>query len=130
MFLDRNRRTHRLVRRLRHERPPAPFAPQAVNGFTPQILLFGNNPISQMVDPDSMTIINTTLPGHAFYRGTVTIHVSPAVNNTSDITITGVGTGQEPLVNDIVGLAFFGSVADLIMQGCNSEYGVPFAPGP
>jgi RHS repeat-associated protein len=45
----------------------APGAPAAQEGFTPQIVLAGNNPISQSVNSSTMTIVNTTLPSHSFY---------------------------------------------------------------
>jgi len=103
----------------------APGAPAAQEGFTPQIVLTGNNPISQSVNSSTMTIVNTTLPTHSFYPGTVVIQVTPSGSNGSIINITGTGTSSDPLINDAVGLLFFGSVADLIAQMCSGSAGIP-----
>ena len=103
----------------------APDAPAAQEGFTPQIVLAGNNPISQTVNSSTMTIVNTTLPTHTFYPGTVVIQVTPSGSNGSLINITGTGTSSDPLINDAVGIAFFGSVADLISQMCSGSAGIP-----
>lgn len=97
----------------------APGSPAAKEGFTPRVNLTGNNPISQSVDSRGLTITNTTLRGHEFYPGTVVMQVSPMSSNWSRITITGVGTGNNPVLNDIVGLAFFGSVANAVQELCN-----------
>jgi hypothetical protein len=59
------------------------------------------------VNTPAMTIVNTTLPGHTFYPGTVTIQVTP-MGTGSNIDITGTGTGDDPIGNDIVGYLFFG----------------------
>jgi RHS repeat-associated protein len=106
----------------------APGAPRAVEGYTDRIMLWGltgrNNPISQSVNSSTRTIINTTRPGHDFYPGTVTIQVDPRSANTSTITITGVGTGDHPIINDIVGYAFFGGFsASTIYRGCSAAAG-------
>ena len=45
----------------------APGAPYAQNG-THDVILYGNNPIRQIVDPETLTITNTTLPGHTFIQ--------------------------------------------------------------
>lgn len=103
----------------------APGAPAAQEGFTPQIILTGNNPISQSVNSSSGTIVNTTLRGHEFYFGTVVIQVSPITPVSSTITITGTGTGSSPLLNDLVGLAFFGPLADVISSNCAAQAGAP-----
>jgi hypothetical protein len=83
----------------------APGAPAAVDG-TRNLTLTGNNPISQYVNSSTGTIVNTTLPGHTFYPGSVTIQVTPLSDQTSTITVTGVGTGANPELNDIVGQAW------------------------
>jgi hypothetical protein len=107
----------------------APGAPAAQEGFTPSIDLAGNNRISQYVNTPTRTIVNTTLPGHVFYPGTVTIQVFPAAGGTSDIVITGTGSGDEPFINDLTGYAFFGVVsAGSVAQVCSAEAGVPMAP--
>lgn len=95
----------------------APGAPEAKNGPTPVVNLAGNNPISQFVDPSTMTITNTTLPGHEFYKGQVVIQVTPTFYG-SDITITGTGTDNSPVFNDTVGLAYFGAVAGIVQNLC------------
>jgi RHS repeat-associated protein len=104
----------------------APGAPAAQEGFTPRINLAGNNPISQYVNSSTMTIVNSTLPGHVFYPGNVTIQVVPAAGGNSDISITGTRSGNEPLINDAVGYAFFGGVsASSVAQVCSARAGVP-----
>ena len=90
----------------------APGAPAAQEGITPLINLpglpgYGPNPISQDVNSSTGTITNTTLPGHMFYPGTVVIQVTPSAGDTSNITITGTGTGNDPGFNDLVGEIFF-----------------------
>ena len=102
----------------------APGAPTAREGFTPRIVLTGNNPISQSVNSSTGKIVNTTLPGHLFYPGDVTIKVSPVTyrgvtsNQTSTITITGVGTGDYPDLNEFLGRAFFGGQAAGALNAC------------
>ena len=95
----------------------APGAPAAKEGFTERLVLSGNNPISQYVNFKNMTIINTALPGHRYYPGTVTIQVSPD-GEESRITIVGTGSGERRRENVLAGLAFFGGEAALIVQGC------------
>ncbi|WP_230781758.1 RHS repeat domain-containing protein [Sphingomonas sp. Leaf37] len=97
----------------------APGSPAARNGFTPRITLTGNNPISQSVDPGRMTITNTTLPTHQFYPGSVVMQVAPLESGWSRITITGTGSGNDPFLNDVVGLAYFGSVANAVQELCS-----------
>lgn len=93
----------------------APGAPAATEGGTPRIPLtgiFSPNPISQSVNSSTHTIVNTTLDGHIFYPGDVTIQVTPYSNSIgSQITITGKGTGYYPLLNYGVGYVGFGSDA-------------------
>jgi len=105
----------------------APGAPAAQEG-THELNLTGGNPILQTVNTPAMTIVNTTLPGHVFYPGTVTISVTPAPDG-SVIQITGTGTGADPLFNDIVGNLFFGGTAALIQNGCALEAGAPYFGG-
>jgi hypothetical protein len=102
----------------------APGAPQAQEGYTDTVNLSGGNPISQTVNTPSMTIVNTTKPGHVFYPGTVTWQVSPSPTG-STIQVTGTGTGAHPYVNDIVGELFFGLMSYLIQTGCNAAAGAP-----
>ena len=97
----------------------APGSPAAKEGFTPRVNLTGNNPISQSVNSRESTIINTTLPGHTFYPGTVIMQVSPLSSNWSRVTIVGIGTGDNPTINNIIGLAFFGSFANAVQELCS-----------
>jgi hypothetical protein len=97
-------------------------APAVREGLTPRIPLtsfFSPNPISQSVNSSTRTIVNTTLEGHVFYPGDVTIQVSPYSNSIgSQITITGTGSGNYPLINDTVGYAWFGSEAAEAAGSC------------
>jgi hypothetical protein len=106
----------------------APGAPAAHEGFDPNVVLLGNNGhnrITQTVNSSSMTITNTTLPTHQFYPGSVTFQVAPLPGGGSSIAITGTGTGNDPVLNDVVGLAFFGSVADNVAWQCGSSGTIP-----
>ena len=93
----------------------APGAPQAREGFNPNIQLLGNdgnNHISQFVDSSSRTIVNTTLPGHQFHPGTVTWQVTPGPFGVGAmITVSGTGTGPNPMLNNLFGYALFGPAA-------------------
>jgi len=97
----------------------APGAPAAQEGYTPQVDLPGNNPISQNVDSPSMTITNTTLPDHVFNPGQVVIQVTSGPYGGSYINITGTGTGNYPTINNIIGYAFFGVGAAAIALTCS-----------
>lgn len=90
----------------------APGAPAAREGFTPRVNLAGGNPISQTVNSATRTIVNTTLDGHIFYPGDVTIHVEASRGGGSEITITGTGTGNFATFNDVVGNIWFGTAAN------------------
>ncbi len=107
--------------RMRAPGVSAPGAPYAREGFTPRIMLPGNNPISQHVDVNSMTIINTTLPSHRYHFGTVKIQIV-ASGATSDISIVGTGTGSSPLQNNAIGYAFFGNAAHSVQKSCAPGY--------
>lgn len=100
----------------------APGAPGAREGFTPSITLWGNNGnnrISQYVDSLSRTIVNTTLEGHQFYPGTVTWQVTPGPFGVgSEISVSGTGTGPNPMWNNFIGMNFFGNMAALIGIAC------------
>ena len=85
----------------------APGAPAAQEG-TQNLILEGDNPISQYVNSANMTIVNTTLPGHVFYPGSVKIQVNPMSAQTSQVSITGTGDGSDEELNEIVGQGFFG----------------------
>lgn len=103
----------------------APGAPPAKEGVTPNIPLPGltsPNPISQYVNSNTMTIVNTTNPGHVFYPGTVVIQVTPS-GSGSDITITGTGTGSFADFNDVLGELIFGTAAGAVAQLCDPPVG-------
>ena len=99
----------------------APGAPAAREGRTEDIRLFGGNPIRQEVDSDNRTIVNTTLLGHVFYKGDVTIRVTPNNGGGSRITITGAGEGRFKQTNIAVGKAFFGYSANKAAKTCSGK---------
>jgi RHS repeat-associated protein len=109
----------------------APGAPQAREGTTPNIQLWGNggkNLITQVVNSRTMTITNITQFGHQFYPGSVTIRVVPEPGNSADIVIDGTGSGPEAIINDVVGYAFFQGVsANSVAQFCNAAAGIPLS---
>lgn len=100
----------------------APGAPAAREGLTTPIVLWGNdgnNRISQYVNSETRTIVNTTLEGHQFYPGTVTWKVTSGPGgHGSWITVTGTGSGPNPMWNNIVGLAYFPNTAALAAVLC------------
>ena len=96
----------------------APGAPASREGFTPRIVLTGYSPISQYVNSSTGTIINTTLIDHMFYPGTVTIQVTALSNQTSETTVTGVGTGSDAEFNDMFGTWWFGTQAANAQDVC------------
>jgi RHS repeat-associated protein len=96
--------------------PGAPQITQA--GPSPTIMLWGNNPIWQDTDPNTLTITNTTQQGHQFDPGQVVINVTPAPIG-SVITVTGTGTGGNPYFNDAIGYAYFGLAALLAAFLCS-----------
>ena len=88
----------------------APGAPSALEGSRELTLLGngGNNRIIQTVHSPSRTIINTTLDEHQFHNGSVTWQVTPGpFGRGSLITVTGRGTGPNPIKNNLYGIAFF-----------------------
>lgn len=101
----------------------APGSPQAQEGFTPRIVLWGNNPISQTVHSSSGTLVNSMLPTHTFYPGTVTFQVDPAPGGSSTIVVTGQGAGNNPGENDFVGITFFGTVLSAVATRCAIIHG-------
>ncbi len=96
----------------------APGAPATREGFTPRIVLYGGNPISQYVNSSTGTIVNTTLNGHRYFPGTVTIQVTPLSAQTSTIVVTGEGTGAHARENVILGKAWFGAQAAGAQNAC------------
>jgi len=78
----------------------------AKDGVTAHIILAGNNPITQTVDPKTHTIVNQTEPDHVFYPGTVTITFSRE-NGVVTETVTGTGNGDIPKINILAGMMIF-----------------------
>jgi hypothetical protein len=109
----------------------APGAPAAREGTTRHIPLSGfaggTNPITQVVNSSTLTITNYTERGHIFYPGKVVIQVIPEPNNTSDISIVGTGTGPDPLLNEVTGLAWFGLDARGAADLCASSLGLTYS---
>ena len=111
----------------------APGAPAAQDGITTPINLWGiesPNPITQNVIPSTMTIINTTLPDHVFYPGSVTINVNSLGPSSSTITYNGTGNSSSPILNDIVGYLYFGLMNALTTIGCAASSGMGGGAGP
>lgn len=99
----------------------APGAPSAKDDTTQDISLSGVNPITHVVSPSTMTIINITQKGHYFHSGTVTIKISPSIVG-SRYEITGRGYNSSWVraqQNEIAGYAFFGAVGVLNAKQCN-----------
>jgi len=86
----------------------APGAPYAQNG-THYLVLAGNNPILQTVDPNAMTITNVTQPGH-FFGGQVQIGFSTS-NGVTSVNIVGSGIGPNSEINQIFGPEIFTGLA-------------------
>jgi RHS repeat-associated protein len=105
----------------------APGAPAAREGLTTPVVLWGNggnNRISQYVNSETRTIVNTTLEGHQFYPGTVTWQVTSGPGGYgSMITVTGTGSGPNPMWNNMVGLAYFPNTAALAAVLCMIGFG-------
>ena len=98
-----------------------PGAPAAQEGPARRVTLWlngGRNRIVQTVNPVTKTIVNTTEKTHQFHPGQVTMQVTPK-GEGSMITITGTGTGPNPLLNNVIGETFFGLVAGLAAGICN-----------
>ncbi|WP_421785071.1 RHS repeat-associated core domain-containing protein [Hyphobacterium sp.] len=100
----------------------APGAPRAEAG-THYLVLTGGNPVEQTVDVSNRTITNVTLPGHTFHPGDVNISVQDLGGRYSNINITGTGTGRMPLVNSLVGTAYFGGMAFSVAEYCRVRNG-------
>jgi RHS repeat-associated protein len=102
----------------------APGSPAATEGTTNNIMLPGGNPITQVVNSQTMTIINITQPGHRYDPGTVTIQVTPEPDGTSVISVVGEGTGPHPIENDVVGLLWFGWDIQNLAKYCVPSIGL------
>lgn len=98
----------------------APGAPAARDGFTPRLILWGGNPISQTVSFRNRTIVNSTLRGHDFYPGNVYLSVSDAPGGGSVLDIVSTGDGSNYEQNYIAFYAFFGTVADTVARECSA----------
>ncbi len=107
----------------------APGAPAAREGFTPRVTLAGGNYISQSVNSSTRTIVNTTIPPHIFYPGTVSISVTPNVGGGSRIEIVGTGSGNYAALNDVAGELIFGQAAAAAGGGCGSTSYTPVRGG-
>jgi hypothetical protein len=71
------------------------------------VILAGNNPILQTVDPNALTTTNTTLLGHVFHPGTVTLSIVQDQLGIVSEHIVGNGTGPYAIDNQILGPALF-----------------------
>ncbi len=100
----------------------APGAPYAESGAH-DLVLTGDNPITQSVDPANRTITNVTRQGHTFYPGDVNINVAAQGRGSSSINITGTGTGKYPLVNNLFGGLIFGGMAMQVSEYCAVKNG-------
>lgn len=119
----------------------APGAPAAQDGPTPFIQLppllpawagqgllpsdfFTPNPISQNVSVANGYINNTALAGHIFWPGSVNTNVTP-LGGGSIIQTVGTGSGNYPILNDVLGFLFFGLRNFATMVGCSAGYTMP-----
>jgi uncharacterized protein RhaS with RHS repeats len=82
----------------------APGAPPAQNGSR-NLVLTGNKPINQTVDPCEQTITNQTFPGYQF-GGSVTISIQQR-NGAVGAQIVGTGIGPNPIMNQLMGPMIF-----------------------
>lgn len=95
----------------------APGAPAAVPGTTPDVVLTGGNPITQIVDADARTITNVTQDGHRYHSGTVEIKITPTWYG-SRVSIEGRGTGPHYWENRLLGSALFSALAAKATISC------------
>jgi RHS repeat-associated protein len=80
---------------------------------------FTPNPIQQNVSVANGQIANTALGGHIFYPGSVTTTVIPSVFGGSTVQTVGQGSGNYPVLNDVLGFLFFGLRNLSLEIGCN-----------
>ena len=94
----------------------------SVDGGTVKIPMAG--PVRQFVDPDRLTIVNTTEPGHVLYPGNV--HRS-IVQEGDDLYIVthGYGTGILPWVNEHTAPSLWESVDNNVRHELNPEIKPP-----
>ena len=96
----------------------APDAPAAKPGTTtPDIILAGGNPITQIVDSSARTITNVTQELHRYHPGTVEIRIKP-VSIGSTVSIVGRGTGDHYWENRFLGHALFTLLSAKATIGC------------
>jgi hypothetical protein len=104
----------------------APGAGYAQNG-THEVTLAGNNghnQIIQTVDPNALTITNTTLPGHVFDPGSVQLSVVQDQTGVVSLHIVGGGTGAYSTDNQIFGPAIFSALGLAAYGALNPDLGV------
>lgn len=99
----------------------APGAPYARDGTTQDIGLSNSNPITQVVDPNTLTITNITQDGHRYHRGTVTIQISRSiVGSRYEIIGRGVHeTWELAAENEVAGAAIFTALGTLNAIDCS-----------
>jgi RHS repeat-associated protein len=120
---------------LKEEGNSAPGAPAAAEGITKGIRLSAlpwqsepYNPITQIVDSGTFTILNITEPGHRYYPGTVRISVEPLSQESSLVTMEGVGWGNNRAENMAVGEAAFGAELQGLATICGGALTTPVTP--
>jgi RHS repeat-associated protein len=95
----------------------APGAPAAIPGTTPDIVLTGGNPITQIVDASARTITNVTQDGHRYHSGTVEIRITSTWYG-SGVSIEGRGAGPHYWENSIAGSILFSALAAKATISC------------
>lgn len=95
----------------------APGAPAAQPGTTPDIVLTGGNPITQIVNPGARTITNVTQEGHRYHSGTVEIRITPTWYGSA-VSIEGRGTTSRYWENSILGKALFTALSTRATIAC------------
>ena len=109
-----------LFNQFRQPRRSALGSPYALDGVTEDIPLSGGNPITQIVYPDQMFIVNITQPGHRYHSGSVTVQISETWFG-SRYQITGRGENETwalALENEAAGLLFFTGIGALNAVDC------------
>ncbi|WP_295226055.1 RHS repeat-associated core domain-containing protein [uncultured Brevundimonas sp.] len=101
----------------------APNAPRAIDGLRTGVILQGNNPITQFVDPINYSITNTTEDNHRYFPGSVELRLYPSSRTSSTLVIRGTGTTPRSTENTALGLLFFQSVAERLYIQCTPVQG-------
>ncbi len=101
----------------------APGSPYAREGTTQDISLGGSNPITQIVSPNTLTIVNITQPTHRYHSGTVTIQISvSALGSRYEITGRGENVSwARARENEATGYAFFSAIGSLNAADCSAR---------